>query len=227
MTCRPLAGTAPRRADPEADERKVAACWRRRRTWPSTRSSWPGSGTVSRRCAPSWTIPGRPGADAHAAGVASRDPHQGVLRDAVDHRVGSWPLALHPTPAVCGTPTDLPSRPSGPSRRTAVLRRRRRVVRRRRRRRMGGGHPLRRDRRGRACGDCVGGRRASSPGRTRSPNSTRRPPNSAHCAARSGCGCRDASRRSPGDTPVGSLARRHTPVGLLARRHTPSLRSPR
>ena len=102
--------------------------------------------------------PGLPGTDRARPRCGISRPRSKACCATASTSASSLAILLHPTPAVCGTPTDLAlatiRRRRGGS---AVLRRRGRVVRRRRRRRLGGGHPLRRDRRGRTRGTATAG----------------------------------------------------------------------
>ncbi|MCM6777447.1 isochorismate synthase [Nocardia sp. CDC159] len=106
VTLRPLAGTAPRHADPERDAR------RSRELLASAKNRCEHAFVIDwirERLAPvcaELTVPGEPELINTAEVWHLATPIRGRLRDP---RTTALDLAvlLHPTPAVCGTPTDL------------------------------------------------------------------------------------------------------------------------
>ncbi|NKV12464.1 hypothetical protein GS909_18730 [Rhodococcus hoagii] len=104
ISCHPLAGSARRLDDPLADWESGALSASPRRTSTSTATSSMPSATGSLPCAPKPTSPERPTLT-HTPQLASRHaPIRGMLAD-TSMTALDLALAVHPTPAICGTPT--------------------------------------------------------------------------------------------------------------------------
>ncbi|MFZ2177049.1 MAG: isochorismate synthase, partial [Rhodococcus sp. (in: high G+C Gram-positive bacteria)] len=106
VSCRPLAGTAPRRADPSADEREGRGLLEsaKNRAEHAFVTAW-----ITEVLAPLCTelsVPDSPVLTSTHEVWHLATPIEGVLRDPAQSALRLATL-LHPTPAVCGTPTDL------------------------------------------------------------------------------------------------------------------------
>ncbi|WP_084721733.1 isochorismate synthase [Rhodococcus marinonascens] len=106
VTCRPLAGTAPRRVDPDADEQEGRALLESAKNLAEHAfvTAW-----IKEVLAPMCTelsVPNSPVLTSTREVWHLATPIEGVLRDPATSAL-SLATALHPTPAVCGTPTDL------------------------------------------------------------------------------------------------------------------------
>lgn len=105
VTCHPLAGTAPRRADPDADRAEGAELLRstKNRDEHAFVTAWIRD--VLRPLCTELDVPAAP------VLIGTRDvwhlatPISGTLRDPATSAL-ALAAALHPTPAVCGTPAD-------------------------------------------------------------------------------------------------------------------------
>ncbi|WP_009478224.1 isochorismate synthase MenF [Rhodococcus sp. JVH1] len=106
VTCRPLAGTAPRRADPEADEKEGRGLLESTKNLAEHAFVTAWIRDVLAPLCTELTVPDSPVLTSTHEVWHLATPIEGVLRDASTSAL-SLATRLHPTPAVCGTPTDL------------------------------------------------------------------------------------------------------------------------
>ena len=105
VTCRPLAGTAPRRTDPEADEKEGRGLLESTKNLAEHAfvTAWIRD-VLSPLCT-ELTVPDSPVLTSTHEVWHLATPIEGVLREKSTSAL-SLAVLLHPTPAVCGTPTD-------------------------------------------------------------------------------------------------------------------------
>lgn len=105
VTCRPLAGSAPRRSDPDADRAEGVALLASSKNLAEHAFVVHWIRDVLAPLCTDLVVPSSPELTRTGELWHLASPIRGELRDA---SVGSLELAtlLHPTPAVCGTPTD-------------------------------------------------------------------------------------------------------------------------
>ncbi|MBC2642533.1 MULTISPECIES: isochorismate synthase MenF [unclassified Rhodococcus (in: high G+C Gram-positive bacteria)] len=106
VTCRPLAGTAPRRADPEADEKEGRGLLESTKNLAEHAFVTAWIEDVLTPLCTELTVPETPVLTSTHEVWHLATPIDGVLRDPSTSAL-SLATRLHPTPAVCGTPTDL------------------------------------------------------------------------------------------------------------------------